>query len=565
MACKGCKDRKPCNQNRCACPVKDMTASCVQYTGDPLECTGIETDQTLEEIIQQLDEAICEKVDSVSNFITLINIGGGSELYKGVNNLGQKEVRTLTSEDGTVAITQNEDTIDLAAITTVNLSSVGDGTPIYLGNQEIASLSSSTLSIESDEQGNIILETPPPYTNDIPRFIVNNLYQGTEEDGSISRPYKTIQGALDAFVGTGTIEVPQFQNGFIIIQEGSGYTFTGNFTYRNINIVLEEGTIINHNPSTGEWLMDLDSLNTIGIDNTLTFRNNSQITLQQQGFRNRGKLAVGNSNTYKTLTIEGTGETSQIRQNKAYDEGYTIFDINSDNDPLYSQSPGSPLRVSNMFVRSINCSIVKIGGSSTIYFSGCRLDAGVSGAPNASIDRKPFHQNNGGNVDIQNCVIIAIGTGVKMRGIFYMQLEDKTKNSSLNLERCTLQCQNNESIFANISTDRTSQPLVKCNYTTVRFGAADQVFSFPLVDSSAIWSNLNINYNVFNAEVGLQADLTNQNTIGVSNSFAGKLTEHLPSYENRAQAALALSAQNKFINRNNSVDSNDWTIDVVMN
>lgn len=103
----------PCQEPQdCSCPTI-LKSDCVTYSGDDLECSGIVTGQTLTETIEQLDTFICEKVDDITNALTLKNIGDGAKVYKGDDLLGRKELRTLTSTGNSVTITQGTDTINL--------------------------------------------------------------------------------------------------------------------------------------------------------------------------------------------------------------------------------------------------------------------------------------------------------------------------------------------------------------------------------------------------------------------------------------------------------------------
>jgi len=114
--CQPCDDSNP----GCSCPIKDLSTDCVLYTGDDLPCSGIVKDSVLTDLIQRLDEFICEVRDDILSYVaqvtTLINIGGGAEVYKQPNGLGNKELRTIVSEDDSLLdIVENADTIGIRA------------------------------------------------------------------------------------------------------------------------------------------------------------------------------------------------------------------------------------------------------------------------------------------------------------------------------------------------------------------------------------------------------------------------------------------------------------------
>lgn len=122
MACNceptpcGCTQSEPCVQTDCTCPIKDLSTDCVLYDGDTLTCSSIAGDQTLTEVLEQLDAFICAQFDTITNYLQLVNIGNGARVYKQTNLAGQKELRTIKSADTTLLeVIENDDTIDILA------------------------------------------------------------------------------------------------------------------------------------------------------------------------------------------------------------------------------------------------------------------------------------------------------------------------------------------------------------------------------------------------------------------------------------------------------------------
>jgi len=99
-----CQTQIPCDQTDCSCPVKDLSTDCILYTGDTLECSGIESQTVLTELIQQLDAYICTAIAGVSSSINLINVGTGTQIYKGVDVLGKREIRSLKTTNPIITI-----------------------------------------------------------------------------------------------------------------------------------------------------------------------------------------------------------------------------------------------------------------------------------------------------------------------------------------------------------------------------------------------------------------------------------------------------------------------------
>ena len=111
MSC-GCTD--PCQPNSipCTCEAR-VTSDCVTVSGATSNCLAIDDNLLLTDYLTQMDERICEKVDSVTNFIALENVGTGSQLYKGDNLLGKKQIRTVKSLDTALIVTETADEIQL--------------------------------------------------------------------------------------------------------------------------------------------------------------------------------------------------------------------------------------------------------------------------------------------------------------------------------------------------------------------------------------------------------------------------------------------------------------------
>jgi hypothetical protein len=85
------------------------------YSGQDLPCTGVVTNTNLTELINQIDEFICNALSEV-NTINLINVGEGEQIYKGISLTGKREIRSLVSSDDSVEITTNGNVIDFKVI-----------------------------------------------------------------------------------------------------------------------------------------------------------------------------------------------------------------------------------------------------------------------------------------------------------------------------------------------------------------------------------------------------------------------------------------------------------------
>lgn len=116
MSCTNCNPCVEENNVDCSCPTKDMSTDCSTYTGDDLECSGIKKDTLLTKVIQDLDAFVCNIRTEVIGYLTLINVGTGAKLYRGISGDGKKEIRTLVSGDSTLLdVVEDTDTVSITA------------------------------------------------------------------------------------------------------------------------------------------------------------------------------------------------------------------------------------------------------------------------------------------------------------------------------------------------------------------------------------------------------------------------------------------------------------------
>jgi hypothetical protein len=194
--CYECNQQPLCSQNDCSCPVKDLSTDCILYTGPNLPCSGIESKKILTDLIEQLDEFICTKVEQTSALVTLINVGEGENIYAGDNLLGKKirTIQTINIGDGPIELLApiDFDAQDGLLIPAKTL----DSDTLYLTENN------DTVNIEVPTIENI--------------FYVDPLSNSSEETGTRVKPFKTLKKAIDAF-----IDAP---NGGTILAPLNGYT-----------------------------------------------------------------------------------------------------------------------------------------------------------------------------------------------------------------------------------------------------------------------------------------------------------------------------------------------------
>jgi len=253
MSCKDCNNTDPCKSKDCSCPVQGMTANCVEYNGEKMSCSGIEPGMTMDEVVYKLDELLCSfKYDNVSS---IKNVGKGSEVFKGLDNLGVNELRSLTSLDGTVEIVQGTNTIDFS-VKEFKLNNEGEGIKVLNPNTKdtLRTLISSNSSIGIKLNGNEIDFTFPGISlknEGLGAKVLdeNNKYTFrtiTSSDLSIKVTQKS-----DTIDITSNVDIPEYTAGNNIMISGTGeisardttYTFLDGLTKNNNNEVSLDNTV----------------------------------------------------------------------------------------------------------------------------------------------------------------------------------------------------------------------------------------------------------------------------------------------------------------------------------
>lgn len=249
-----CKDKKICKQKDCGCPIPDLSAKCVIYDGETLSCIGADIPDNLNNLLKKFDKAICEKLNTVLQKGDLVNVGGGIELYKGIDNQGRREIRTLVSTDSSVIIELNEqeNKVDLKVqlpedIETFTLENESETSDANIVSQyddvnkkyTFKGLKSDSINIQEDQQGNILLEvsvqsdvteietsSPAYIKNQNPVKTITSNYTVTEEDNNFVILVNSTNNPV-------TITIPSVglpENNFFVgfLQKGNGdVDFTG--------------------------------------------------------------------------------------------------------------------------------------------------------------------------------------------------------------------------------------------------------------------------------------------------------------------------------------------------
>lgn len=580
-SCK-CTCNKRCVNENCACSVY-LSSDCVTSFTEDLPCSGVLAGGTLNETILALDAYICDRFGDVGSFFELVNVGTGSGLYKGTNNLGQKEIKSLivsglislTEQTNTVTITVNETALSnfiKANQFTYSAQTVGEeGEAVYVGSTtsvnntsfKFKTIKSDTLSITATETE---ISIEQPNSASIPAIYVNSSYIPTYDEfisgngkgqGTLAKPYtntvsysspvasptitanSSIQNALNAYVGDGTRLNPDLQGLQIIVQNNnSGYTFAGDFNYTRLNIKIEANIISTNN----NYLIDMD--NSTYFDPTssradITVDSGFFLEIQGQGFKNSGNtVATVTYATGRIIIFSGEG----IIRSQTNNVNYYMFNL----DPTGSLNGTTGLNNDGSVCMQVNCSvscqnqgIVKIGGKSRIEFNGNIQSTATSTA------LKAIHQI-GGQIVISKSLINM--DGVARTTAFYFE---PTNGFSQNIFTRDVQISGNPLVWFTKAS------------TSASVGFDWQDGSALYVSSSNLFASPNLWIVVFNNNnIPVRADFSIvefSQSLGAStfNLLGGYVTASLIQAQSKAQAvSMGVITNALFINRKNITAGN---------
>lgn len=273
----GCND--PCQPTiPCSCQVR-LNSDCITVSGSTLTCSGITDGQTLTETLNQIDTFICDKFTEISGYTTLKNVGTGAEIYKGIDGVGNKEIRTITKTGNLITVTQNTNDIAISideeelktflqgSQKTYSVANTGTGVSLYTGDTIVVDntqFNLRTLKLSSVGSGATLVNTIDITTNPLEadfklKTVISDTQSGTGEavirdiqnnpnDITLrSKKIKSDSLSVSADVENVTIENPRTHvspdNSVIIQQVGDVFNYSVNPTWLQ-NWLIDNSSVI---------------------------------------------------------------------------------------------------------------------------------------------------------------------------------------------------------------------------------------------------------------------------------------------------------------------------------
>jgi hypothetical protein len=129
--CNNCPPEVPCD-----CELKDLDLKCSIYNGLSLTNSGILPKDNGQTVIQKLDKYIKLIFDTLNVAFNLKNIGIGAKIYKGIDSLGKRELRTIVSNNSSINITEQSTEINIeGTVAPLQKIDEGNGEGIIIRNR----------------------------------------------------------------------------------------------------------------------------------------------------------------------------------------------------------------------------------------------------------------------------------------------------------------------------------------------------------------------------------------------------------------------------------------------
>jgi hypothetical protein len=423
--------------------------------------------------------------------------------------------------------------------------------------KKVLPFTSTTLNINRTIDNEISIEIP--VVSEIPALIVNSAYTGTEELGTASKPFKTIQGALDAYKGTGgkgtilDISNPQKLGSIIQIEKGVGaYNFTGDFDYKDVKLSLKAGAVIDSTP-TGNWLMDFTKFSTTTTHNPeITFEQGAYIYCNKNGFKIVGGNFTAPTSNRKSLTVGGSAKRTGLVL-VGTNESHILFEVNGGGETF--ANGGYQNLIISTFISTNRGKLFSIKGNGVV---SCE-----------DILTFILNDSNGAVITTTNPIIELDGTAAlyyinsqiqvnRTPTVTYKSLVSIASTSSALFEARDSTFTGFADYFVyNSNTARTA---------TVRLDACKMYIDTGISFAgtvSGVWGFFYLtNNNMPNTSINLTTTTILPSAI---NTIGGNVVETLPYYNSRTLAISAgLPYGGKFINMKSTGDSSLWTIDIIV-
>lgn len=420
---------------------------------------------------------------------------------------------------------------------TYNAANVGTGVSVYKDTTTVGS--TNTFNFKKSVSNTIMITEDGDdvryeiIDGGVNQFIVNSDYIGNEELGTVTKPFKNLQNAVIAYIGTGTNIVPQY-SGYTIKVLKDVNVFTGSLAI--LNLTVDTDVYIQSNPSTGNYLLDVDADATLPIGMTpfaindlvrITLKGSGGFLCRKRGVKNRGTQQSSNLSRGKQIVISCTFQSTL----EATDINRTLIECNKENTAGYFNdiNVANIVLSGNISISTKNSNIITCGLNSGVY-----LNNGVLLQFSDNIN--PFDTTiqpiviTGGNLNVIESTIQSYlnnGIGGSVNAIDnYITISD-SGNVTVQNSIFNGYCKN-----LIVNDDATQSSVILVNNSSLSMSVYEEV----LKSISVVWTNLKLINNYINGNIDSVQIVLTPNTTNIINS---QIVETLTTYINKEVAITA--------------------------
>jgi len=550
MCCeKKCGQCNKCVTRQCGCAIY-ISSDCVNNVKSVFECSEIETGLSLTETLELLDAFICTKFEEALNYLRIVNVGTGSQLYKGISNIGEKQFRTLR-------VTSDILTITTPTSTTLTVDIGIDEEALTEAVSTLRCDVSDTLLIT--KEGNCV-RFELPSTVSTPTIYVNSdyvpIYPDTKGDGTLARPFTNtrvynpdgtvasitpntaIQNGLDFYSGGSRLSPTNSGYRVVIQNATTAYNHPGDFSYSNINLVIE-GTV--YQTATSTKVIDMNNTSHFNATNASAIIEISQtgsLRIDGDGFYNNGNTQAATTYaTGRTITLKGAG-TLLSTQNSP-----SKYLINADGDSTSNAGAGSNNDGNLCFDISCNVradlqGILIVGGLSRVDVYKEIRSGLLTNTVNTSL--KAIHQT-GGQIRFFDGSSVQFNGNTRTDGFTFTPVSPFTPIFIAQSAKIA-------GVVTNLFTKTTTDPTtIEVTGSPSGYGlGVTNVFASPNLWEVVFKNNI-LQTGFLDTSV---VDVTGGNTFSAINTIGNNVIEVLVIHDSRENARLAgLPRGSAFVNR----------------
>lgn len=466
------------------------------------------------------------------------NLGTGQVVYKGFNNTSKKqEFYSIGSNTQIVQVVGNTIMIDTPSTASIPA--------LYVNDLYIPTYNDWLVENKLQNSGTAVLGFIFRGKGTISQPFTNNTVYPLAGGSPTTTPNTAIQNALDgdsaydfpySYVGIGSRLSPERVGQKIVVQNNiAGYNFLGDLGYSRLDIEF----LISSNITSTGMLFDLDNATHFNtLSDSITIRTTEGVNVvctSSDGFNNSGtNVATNNFRQSRVVNLLGEGTIVFT------DNNITKYIINSDALSTGNNNDGNLTFNITCKLRADYQGLVKIGGVSRVY-SYRELQSSYSSITvNPAL--KAFLFLGGQFRSLEGSKIFF--SGARNDGFVFTPTGGFTPNmvgKSASLV--------SENTITNLFNKTNN------NNASLTFNNSDssvQLLVTNIFESTNLW-NVTFNKNIFESGTidNTKADLTNGNTMSVTNSIGTSLIENLIVFPSKANAiALGYPYNSAFIKRN---------------